>query len=184
MKQVIIFKGGLGNQLFQYGMYTYRKYVLHRDVAYLYRESDHNGFEVDKYFDVDIRKASLLYSIMYWLAWRLYKYGINRSLLWLKEDKEDDSRVIYINGYWQDRKYILHPGFDLKFKPLPLSRRNETIAQAMRQTSSIAIHVRRGDFLTPANSKMLYQLNADYFKEAIKICMGKIYPPPQAVFLL
>jgi hypothetical protein len=182
MKQVIIFKGGLGNQLFQYGMYTYRKRVLHRDVAYLYREGDHNGFEIDKYFDVDLCKAPLLYDMMYWFVWRLYKYGINRRLLWLKEDKEDDSKVIYINGYWLDKKYILHPGFDLKFKPLPLSDKNRSVAHAMQQSSSIAVHVRRGDYLSAGNIKLFHQLDTDYFTEAIRICKEKTCSPHRLFF--
>lgn len=181
MKQIIIFKGGLGNQMFQYGMYTYRKNVLHRDVAYLYRESDHNGFEIDKYFDVCLRKASTLYGLLYWIIWRLYKYGISKRYFWLKEDKEDDSQVIFINGYWQDKKYISHPGFDLKFKPLPLSDRNKSVALAMQESSSIAVHIRRGDYLSPSNSQMIYKLGTEYFREAIRICEERI-PSPCKIF--
>ena len=177
MKQIIIFKGGLGNQMFQYGMYTYRKAVLHRDVAYMYREGDHNGFELDRCFDVSLQKASLLYRMVYWFVWRLYKYGIYRRLIWLKEDNVDDSKVIYINGYWQDKKYILHKGFDLKFKNLPLSERNKEVAEAMQHGTSIAIHVRRGDYLSPNNANMLCQLGTDYYSEAIRICKEKLTPP-------
>ena len=50
--KIVVFKGGLGNQLFQYAFY---KYLSRKDETfYFYNDAwynvSHNGFELDKYF--------------------------------------------------------------------------------------------------------------------------------------
>lgn len=166
MKRVIIFKGGLGNQIYQYGMYTYRKDVMHQDVSYLYRESDHNGFELDKYFCTRLKKAGAAYRWLYWMMWRLHKYGIYRQFISF-ENEPAARHELFVNGHWANKRYFLHPGFDLTFKPLPLSPENQRIASLMKQKGSVAIHVRRGDYLLPQNRKIFNTLTADYYLQAI-----------------
>ena len=51
--KIVVFKGGLGNQLFQYAFY---KYLSRKDETfYFYNDAwynvSHNGFELDKYFE-------------------------------------------------------------------------------------------------------------------------------------
>ena len=58
--KIVVFKGGLGNQLFQYAFY---KYLSRKDETfYFYNDAwynvSHNGFELDKYFKT--RPAILL----------------------------------------------------------------------------------------------------------------------------
>ena len=53
--KIVVFKGGLGNQLFQYAFY---KYLSRKDETfYFYNDAwynvSHNGFELDKYFKTD-----------------------------------------------------------------------------------------------------------------------------------
>ena len=74
---------------------------------------------------------------------------------------------LYINGYWANKKYFTHSGFDLSFKALPLSAANERVASLIKQPGSVAIHVRRGDYLLPQNRKIFNTLTADYYRQAI-----------------
>jgi hypothetical protein len=174
MKQAIIFKGGLGNQMLQYGMYTYCRDVLRNDVCYFYREGDHNGFELDKYFDVHLQKAPCWMVIFYWLAWRLYKYGICKRFLAKDGDTARIEKALYINGYWSNKKYFSHPGFDLQFKQLSLNNSNHDVVQKMKDQSSIAVHVRRGDYLKPENARIFTTLTADYYNKALEKCRQQL----------
>lgn len=168
MKRIVIFKGGLGNQMFQYGMYAYQESVRGLSVAYLYREADHNGFELDKYFDVSLTKAPWYYRCLYELAWRLHKYGIYKQLIRFEQPENHPTHELFINGHWAgSNKYIAQQGFNLAFKPLPLSAANKRIAAMMQQPGSVAIHVRRGDYLLPQNRRLFNTLGRDYYMEAI-----------------
>lgn len=177
MKKVIIFKGGLGNQIFQYGMYTWQKSVRHRDVCYMYREADHNGFELDRWFNVSLQKASVFYKWLYWVIWRLNKYGLLKRGIWFGRDKDERSGDLFVNGYWTKRAYFMHEGFDITFKQLPLMGKNRCIADLMEQTDSIAVHVRRGDYLLPQNTRIFCQLDEDYYRKGIERCCRTMQNP-------
>lgn len=177
MKRIVIFKGGLGNQISQYGMYSFKKNIEHRDVRYFYREADHNGFELDKYFNVGLRKASCWYEWLYWVVWRLNKYGICRRFIFFERGKAEQKCDIFINGYWTDRRYFLHSGFDISFKDLPLSERNQRIATLMTSGDSVAVHVRRGDYLLPQNRAIFNTLGTDYYLPAIDYCRQHLHEP-------
>lgn len=171
MKRIVIFKGGLGNQIFQYGMYTYQRDVLRHDVRYLYRESDHNGFELDRYFDVSLKAASKKYKWLYWIVWRLNKYKIlPRFMFFERGGREQAPSDLFINGYWGDKKFFMHPYFKLEYKSLVLSERNKSIAEDMQKSKSVAVHIRRGDYLLPQNQRIFYMLSEDYYLLAIKKC--------------
>lgn len=184
MKQIVIFKGGLGNQLSQYGMYTYRKHILGKDVRWLYRESAHNGMEINKYFDVHMQQAHPIYHLLFWVVWRLYKYNIYKKLIFNENDNEEPQNAIFINGYWGYKKYISHEGFNIAFRDLPLSERNKEIADMLTSCDSIAVHVRRGDYLLPQNAKIFTTLDKDYYTQAIDLCQKKLNPnhPPRVFF--
>lgn len=175
MKRIIIFKGGLGNQIFQYGMYTYQRYVKRRDVGYMYRESDHNGFELDKYFDVELKKVGAFYKLLYWLVWRLNKYGIlKRFIFFERGGRPEANDDIFVNGYWGNKQYFMHPYMKLDYKPLPLSERNQRVADLLTSTQSVAIHVRRGDYLLPQNKALFNTLGVDYYRQAIQTCQDRL----------
>lgn len=170
MKRIIIFKGGLGNQIFQYGMYTYQRYVKRRDVGYMYRESDHNGFELDKYFDVELKKVGAFYRLLYWLVWRLNKYGILKRFIFFERGRRPEANDdIFVNGYWGNKQYFMHPYMKLDYKPLPLSERNQRVADLLTSTQSVAIHVRRGDYLLPQNKALFNTLGVDYYRQVSRL---------------
>lgn len=55
--KIVIFKGGLGNQLFQYVFYTYLKNKGNK-VRYLNKAKEsHNGLEVNKYFQTEMKEV-------------------------------------------------------------------------------------------------------------------------------
>lgn len=98
MKKVVLFRGGLGNQIFQYGMYTWQKSIKHQNVCYYYSDYDHNGFELNKYFDVNLKKASTFYSWLYWLIWRLNKYGICKKFMYFEGGRAQKTATFLCGG--------------------------------------------------------------------------------------
>ena len=81
--KIVVFKGGLGNQLFQYAFY---KYLSRKDETfYFYNDAwynvSHNGFELDKYFKTDdLKKCSRFWIILFKTIlsklyhWKIYDY--------------------------------------------------------------------------------------------------------------
>lgn len=66
--KILIFGGGLGNQIFGCAFYKYLQQKYHNHKIYGIYSSlwlkEHNGFEVDKVFDVDLPKTSLIAKVV------------------------------------------------------------------------------------------------------------------------
>ena len=66
--KVIVFQGGLGNQIFEYAYYSYlkNKYKNERFFAYYPKSAlkRHNGFELSRRFKVEMPPTSLLTNLL------------------------------------------------------------------------------------------------------------------------
>lgn len=66
--KIIVFQGGLGNQIFEYAYYSYlkNKYKNERFFAYYPKAAlkRHNGFELSRRFEVEMPPTSFLQ--IYW----------------------------------------------------------------------------------------------------------------------
>lgn len=166
--KIIIFQGGLGNQIFEYAFYQYVKAHIDSDVYVYVRGKCHNGFELTKWFDTDIKYAKgfrfLLFRLKEYLR---YKGKIKNP--WLEESRfMVDSPALCYDGYWQDRKYFTKDF--IRFKEFPLSERNQKILEIIKSTQSVSIHVRRGDYLLPQYKKKYSGVcTRVYYVEAINI---------------
>lgn len=88
---------------------------------------------------------------------------------------------VYIDGYWQHYKYFtdLHPQIldEITLKN-PCSIEVEEIAAKMKNSSSVAVHIRRGDYITdPSAHNFMGVLPVSYYTEAIKYLRVKITNP-------
>ncbi|WP_027294810.1 alpha-1,2-fucosyltransferase [Robinsoniella sp. KNHs210] len=133
----------------------------------------HNGYELQKVFGIDIPKCSteisLRYQVRDGLIYRLlrkigmyyagYKYTV-RDIAegfdprFLKHFKSDD----YLFGFWQSEKYFNgHRKQILKAFTFPMYIEvdNIRVSAEMRENNSIAMHVRRGDYV---HNKMFVNL--------------------------
>ncbi len=157
---LIKFKGGLGNQLFQY--------AFGRRIAKLNKTSllfDLDAYQYDKkrsfvLFSLNIvgRKATkkeknkfLKYKNNYFYNFLNNKLPISRKK-YIKENDVDIENFlkiksnVYVDGYWQNEKYVKDiRGVLLKEFSFPL--RSQVINYAKRiKNNSISIHIRRGDY--------------------------------------
>lgn len=80
----------------------------------------------------------------------------------------------YYDGYWQSPTYFEHFAEDLRgqFVPKVLSAKAIELGELFQNTSSVALHVRRGDYLSfpsdPGPEDTMYLLEKSYFEQAIK----------------
>lgn len=146
-----IFKGGLGNQLFQYAYY---KHLLVKD----------KKIKIDLiwfYFNKTRRFSILNYCV------NIEKINICYSMFFRIIEKLNKNKIV---GYYQHQKYPdqfrteLLNELVLKIKT-PIYTKLSGIIQSSNY--SVGVHIRRGDYL---NHSDIYELcGLDYFKNAISI---------------
>jgi hypothetical protein len=188
--KIIRFIGGLGNQMFQYAFYkTLQK--KHSDIrvdlsAYKIDKS-HNGYELEHIFNVKLRKVSGIVSDAYdinnrkWLPRKIRKiFGLNR---YHKNEHTDfvfdplilsNSESRYFSGFWQNEMYFKDIASEIKdnFQFLPLTDpQNLEALQQIKQSNSVSIHIRRGDYVDHPSFGGL--CDKHYYQQAIELINSK-----------
>ncbi|MBC8490515.1 MAG: alpha-1,2-fucosyltransferase [Bacteroidetes bacterium] len=93
---------------------------------------------------------------------------------------------VYMDGYWQSEKYfsdiedIIRREFTLAESPDKL---NFEFAKRIEKSSSISIHIRRGDYIEDSEALSLHgTLGLDYYSRAINFISEKVRDPHFYVF--
>lgn len=190
--KIINFKGGLGNQMFQYAfLLRLQKECREENVfmdhfEYLLKKM-HSGFEIDKVFQISAKTADIkelrkykFYHIQS-LPYRIYFKLFHRLTDIYKEKSSFDyypkvfeEHKHFFDGYWQNHEYfdciketVLK---EFQFKK-PLDNINNTIFQQMlSESNSVSIHVRRGDFLK--HEMYIGICGKYYYEQAINNVIG------------
>lgn len=175
----VVFQGGLGNQLFQYGYYLsmLKKYPK---LSYQFASGNsHNGFEIDKWFNISMNKPLFLWKVVFKIIYFLKIKGIANFIITEEEYPKRDG--CFVSGYWQDKMYISKDF--LRFKDLPLTDRNGSVMKEMLSSNSIAIHVRRGDYFKPPYDKIYAGIcSIEYYNKSIELVKQKFSNPHFFVF--
>jgi hypothetical protein len=199
--KILRFKGGLGNQLFQYGLlislienYDNDVYIdlSAFDLIPRYRGefSLENSFHVHiKRLQASIKQIDFLsnknYSRIDRLRLRITGY---KKTHYLDRERGFDKNVyndspLYLDGYWQSFRYfkdykntiianlVFKINIDDEFI-LDLARRIKL------EKSSVSIHVRRGDYLND-NSIYVDLMNTSYYND----CLNQILDSDRKVFV-
>jgi hypothetical protein len=90
-----------------------------------------------------------------------------------------------IEGYWQNAAYIspILPELRQKLRlRRPLSPGAKRFADRMAETNSVAVHIRRGDYLTPDHQQFHGLLREGYYRQAEKIMREHVVSPSFFVF--
>ena len=166
-------KGGLGNQLFQY---TFSKYceklsgkasvlqIDFYDYVKSVSEATKRTFKLDKFrTDYVSIKGQLFCSQM-----------IKESEFKGVERQADNT---FYSGYWQDKRFFEDNseeiGKSLKLKEEYITENVAAQVVELEKDNTMAIHFRRGDYLTDNNQKIYTSLELDYYKRAIELIKGK-----------
>lgn len=178
--------GGLGNQLFQYA--TGRALALRHGCELLLDVSDLRAtarhvtprqFELDHFSHqarvataAETRRLAWLRrvpALSHWVSpWRTYVergWGYNATFAELPDRT-------YLVGYWQSPRYFASVAGQIAAElsaARPLSPASEAVAEAMSLGQSVALHVRRGDYVSLASAASLHgALSLPYYEAALQ----------------
>ncbi len=207
VKEMIIvnLKGGLGNQMFQYSFgrrlsletkteFKLDKLDYERDTYRSYGLGIFNIIEnfasLDEIEEVDPgrKDKSIFRKIRRAIEFRILRnYHIGWETNFVKKtiEKISSDKDVYLNGYWQSYKYFdnvretLARDFSLK---IPLEQTHPDLLREINSTNSIALAVRRGDYLWPENLKDFGICSENYYKKAVKYIESKVENPTFFIF--
>lgn len=167
--------GGFANQVFQYAFYLNlcekigTKNVF-ADITHFKTCKDHGGFKLDKFVKFKYINPNKI-----------------KSLTTVTENNFDqinyeDEKNYFFYGYWQEKRFF--PSNKDKIKEIfcitNLLPRNLTILENIKNSNSISIHIRRGDYV---NNYMHGNIaNKEYFENAINFINSKLESPTFFVF--
>ena len=192
---IIRMQGGIGNQLFQYALYCeyqYKGIDVCADLS-LYR----NGIDPRKYglesFEIRLAEAKqkdidrLLGIDKYRIKYLLPRFMRSRTCYYERQAKANlkllDQDELYLIGYFQSEQYFPDVKEQLKEiigKPVTETVQSQYYTQIL-QHRSVAVHVRRGDYL---NNSQIYGniCTKEYYRKAIELMKEKVEDPVFYVF--
>lgn len=202
---IIKLQGGLGNQLFLYGLYKNLVRLGHE-----VKMDIESGFEGDKLRTPCLQSLGLEYTIAtedevieirdsYMdLCSRIRRkiFGRRTFDYYEPSDGNYDPKVLemnkaYLNGYFQSEKYFGDEGAIkdlkddiLKNKDIILSSTQQIrkLSERMNLEESVSLHIRRGDYLTPGIRETYGGICTDeYYQKAIDKIKEKY---PKASFFI
>lgn len=187
MNQVVIVRiyNGLGNQMFQYALG--RHLALLNDAEL---KLDISAFRNDPLRKYELHHLSIAESLVdIDLSANIEEMELTRVV---QKDRFFDPAVlltrgnIYLRGYWQTEKYfsdirpILQKEFELKASP---DERNLELLSAITATDSVALHVRRSDYVSnPTSTDHHGVLPVQYYQEAIRRISDRVAQPVFFIF--
>jgi hypothetical protein len=201
---IIVFSGGLGNQMFQYAFYLAKKKTapdVYINTYSIWREGLHNGFELDRLFGIKADNSSITvcivrkllifkrkkpYKTVSSLLLRVVKTLTNVKIMEEKGYSRFDSEylkpcqgfVLYF-GYWQSPLYFNEFSDEIRrkfsFDEFKLSGQSRLLLSSIRSVESVSIHIRRGDFLAKGFDNAV--CTKSYYLNAICLISSKINDP-------
>ena len=185
--------GGLGNQLFQYAagrqLADFHQTELVLD-TYWYTHTPKLDtpriYELGHY-PVRARAATAIESL--WC--RLHGGRITRRMPFLprrwkhfsEKGFEFDTAFlglpddIYVDGYWQSYLYFEGAAASIRSEltpVVPMGEKDCAIANLMRSTHSVSIHVRRGDYVSNAAAAQHGVCGLDYYRKAVEYMLCRV----------
>ena len=201
--KIINFKGGLGNQMFQYAFllahtqyHPTDEYLM--DISSYIDNKSHNGFELCRRFNIDTNiaepddlipvkrhiKKNFLYRIQLKTIGPQYQVFLEKDFSKfypnvLRTDK------FYYDGYWQCHKYFDSISDEIK-KTFTFEEKLDDMSSALREDMrsnpySVSVHVRRGDYL----KSPLYEGICDmqYYLDAINWISSRLSSHEMAFYV-
>lgn len=204
MDVVIVFNG-LGNQMSQYAFYLQKKNI-NKSTYFIPFCKDHNGLELDRVFGINCKETFvqkllyILFRILLTDKIKIVSSPVKRLLTLLnckivkenfnynfnKEFMIPSKGITFYYGGWHSENYFID-GKDVILKELeftfPNDLENRNYINNIKATNSIAIHIRRGDFLNADNINLFGDVcTKSYFEKAIALIESRVTNPYFFVF--
>lgn len=185
----ILFTDGLGNQMFQYALYmtmrakgrnpTINTGIISRNIV-------HNGFELCEDFEIEKKNLNIIDGG--WFGGGLTIFASRHiGILCYSEARGGVDPNVFsthkqlIKGYWQDERYFIEIENDVRkaFTFKNIDKENLTLGNRMSKEDSVALHIRRGDYL---KYPQLQICKPSYYKRAIAMIKEKVNNPVFYIF--
>lgn len=198
--------GGLGNQMFQYAIYkslmAEGKNVKLDTETYYRNNNEHNGYEIEKVFNINPNKSSkadllkvadISNNIISKVRRKIFGMKKSKRKLYFYDTTEFKANPDifklqhgYMDGWWQSINYFENIKMDLKkdftFKN-KLDLKNERILKIIKESESVSLHIRRGDYMDEHNFKLYGNIaTEEYYKNAIQIIKSRVEDPTFFIF--
>ncbi|WP_352422611.1 alpha-1,2-fucosyltransferase [Proteiniphilum sp.] len=176
---IISMWGGLGNQMFIYSFYLYLRNKFNDEGEFLIDTSFydyntcHNGLELAHHF-TNINKDIFLTEELKNRIRTVPVFKVreqNNSVFQELEEHQNPVRIY--EGYWQCFQYAESNAAELRllfqFDEKRLSACSSSYLKRIRDTNSVGIHIRRGDYLSTINSLIFANLSiTNYYSQAME----------------
>lgn len=198
---IIGISGGLGNQMFQFALYKKFKQLekdVKIDLSFYNTKQELRKFELENIFEIDYALASRheckkLGVNSYNISDKIYeKIFKTKDFFYLEDiDKGFQPEIFsledaYLSGYWQNEKYFIDIRKEIintyHFPPIE-NHYVKTLQNNIENSESVAVHIRRGDYLDEQNYKVYGNIcTIDYYKKAIKYMEERCDSPEFFIF--
>jgi hypothetical protein len=173
-------QGGLGNQMFQYAAARAQNKtgeLVYLDCTALDEDRQDTATFTARHYELGIfngLKAKNVNRLIYWVAKKLgmvvmlKEEDVNAALF---QKVKSSRQVIYMDGYFQSAIYfrcIAQRIADEFTFPQPGVYGRQMAAQIKGTKNSVAIHVRRGDYLKPVKTAFHGLLPLTYYRRAVE----------------
>ena len=199
-------QGGIGNQMFQYAagraLSLLSQQSFYLDLQDFQDYSLHQGFQLNDVFNlnVDIADEQFLSSALGLRNQKFLRKLLKRPLFKLMRGSQfvvephfhywpgfNSLRSdTYLYGYWQSEKYFksIESTIRTDFQFIhALDSTNAVLAREMKDTTSVSIHIRRGDYLSDhRTTKIMHVCDLDYYQRAINYIGSRIRDPIFYIF--
>lgn len=179
--KIITFWGGLGNTILEYAYYLWLKEQFPNETFYSFYPSaglkGHNGFELDQHFDVKLPPSSVVSNVIGLSLFYLMKilkrlnlpYPFTSTMLQRKD------HAIFHCDFFQSTD-MMPKIWPFGFNPQKLSKENDALMHILENGNSVAVHIRRGDYLNPRFARYFsgictekyYERALDWVKENVE----------------
>lgn len=207
--KIVKFKGGLGNQLFQYAFLRYMEVVqgyedIKADLGY-YSATTADSIrqarilelkvQMDRASKADFKEILLLnhsgnFSSLKYKAKLILEIIFNRKY-YFERSREYRSNIpfehkSYFDGYWQSWRYV-YPISQHLLQEISLEQQMDAksiqVIERMKQEQAIFIGVRRGDYLADKKAQKHFgSVNERYYSDAINYIVSKVKNPVFYIF--
>lgn len=191
---IVTFKGGLGNQMFQYALYKklesmgrnviadlswfkqYNKeFLLTRVFPRAVLKSEEGKEAIEGYKEAEANRGVI--------CKKIHKvYPLGRYYMYEKEDTVFQPEVLkykrgVLDGYWQTSKYWndIRDLIKHDFSFFEVQDENVlNLIEIIESSNTVSVHIRRGDYLLPENQALFGNIcTLEYYQKAIAYMKNK-----------
>ncbi|MDU1891732.1 MAG: alpha-1,2-fucosyltransferase [Dysgonomonas sp.] len=198
----VLLSGGLGNQMFQYAAAKALAHRLNTSVAIdLYTlnkktQATTRSFELD-IFNIDIQERSNIKDKLitkfrpYIQKYRGFfqRFGILTdiyAILYQPAFETISGKNIIMSGYFQNERYFRDIENTIREEftfGKPFTSQNQTLANEISKGQSVAVHIRRGDYLTNKSAVSNFvTCDKSYYEKAISHIIENVENPEFYIF--